>query len=523
MIVQHYIEQQYCSQVSLAHRKQFAQFFTPHPIAELMAEWLIGNTQMQTVLEPAFGLGVFSRVLLKKKQNITITGFDIDNHIFSCAKEAFSSQRQVHLMLEDYMYNDWANRYDGIICNPPYLKFHDYDNKNVLKEVQSRLNLKLTGFTNLYTLFLLKSLYQLADGGRCAYIVPSEFMNSDYGKLVKQYLLATDTLRHIIVFNFKEKVFDDAITTACIILCAKDKHKGYVKFSTLQSTKELSQLCGSIGKYPEKADFGQIYPTTSIDPNVKWKAYYQKQNRVGYKNLVPFSNYAKVVRGIATGCNDFFTFSKEKAKEQKISEKYLLPCICHSVDFKGSIFTTKNFEQLAKQNKKVFLLNAQDANDDKIRQYLQYGESKKYHIRHLTANRNPWYALERRQPAPIWVSVFNRSGLRFVRNEANILNLTTFHCIYLQQGLFNNISADLFFTYLLTDLAKELFADNAREYGNGLQKFEPNDLNTAMMIDLASLPISTQTTIENLYRQNTPNDNWEFVKEVDDMLRNGNV
>lgn len=519
MMQQQEIEQQYCSQVSLAHRKQFAQFFTPQPIAELMADWLLGNAQMKTVLEPAFGLGVFSRTLLKKKQTITIKGFDVDNQIFSYAQKVFMSQEQVHLLLDDYMYNDWANRYDGIICNPPYLKFHDYDNKSVLKEVQSKLNLKLTGFTNLYTLFLLKSLYQLADGGRCAYIVPSEFMNSDYGKLVKKHLLETETLRHVIVFNFRENVFDDAITTACIILCAKDEHKGFVQFSTIQSMEDLSQLCWNIGKYPQKPDFGQICSVTSLDPNIKWKAYYQQQNRDKYKNLVPFSNYAKVVRGIATGCNDFFTFSKEKAKEHEISEKYLLPCICHSVDFKGNLFTAKDFEQLVEQNKKVFLLNAQDANGDKIRKYLQYGESKKYHIRHLTANRNPWYALERRQPAPIWVSVFNRSGLRFVRNEANILNLTTFHCIYLQQGLFNDISADLFFTYLLTDFAKEIFADNAREYGNGLQKFEPNDLNTAMMIDLANMPISTQTTIENLYHQNAPNNSWDFLKDVNDMLR----
>lgn len=94
---------------------------------------------------------------------------------------------------------------------------------------------------------------------------------------------------------------------------------------------------------------------------------------------------------------------------------------------------------------------------------------------------------------------------------------------YLQYGLFNNISTDLFFTYLLTDLAKEIFADNAREYGNGLQKFEPNDLNTAMMIDLANLPISAKTAIEKLYHQNSPDNNWNFLKEVDDILRSENV
>lgn len=56
------IESEYVKKVTLEHRKQFAQFFTPQPIAEMMAEWLLKNENMKTVLEPAFGLGVFSRV-----------------------------------------------------------------------------------------------------------------------------------------------------------------------------------------------------------------------------------------------------------------------------------------------------------------------------------------------------------------------------------------------------------------------------------------------------------------------------
>ena len=80
------------------------------------------------------------------------------------------------------------------------------------------------------------------------------------------------------------------------------------------------------------------------------------------------------------------------------------------------------------------------------------------------------------------VSVFNRNGLRFIRNEANISNLTTFHCIYL--NLFSEPKVDLLFAYLLTDISKEIFNDNRREYGNGLHKFEPNDINKALMVDL---------------------------------------
>ena len=137
--------------------------------------------------------------LLARTKHMKIKGFEVDVKIFEEAKFKFKGKENVQLILEDYLYNDWDSRYDGIICNPPYFKFHDYDNKTALLEIENKLGVKLTGFTNLYTLFLLKSIHQLKPGGRAAYLVPSEFLNSDYGKLVKADLLKTGTLRHIAV------------------------------------------------------------------------------------------------------------------------------------------------------------------------------------------------------------------------------------------------------------------------------------------------------------------------------------
>jgi len=142
----------------------------------------------------------------------------------------------------------------------------------------------------------------------------------------------------------------------------------------------------------------------------------------------------------------------------------------------------------------------------------------------LTANRSPWYSLENRQPAPIWVSVFNRSGLRFIRNEANISNLTSYHCIYPKQtNLFVEIDIDLLFAYLLTDTAKQILDDNSRQYGNGLQKFEPNDLNKGMMLDLGLLDKQTSNEILKLYKEykclNLDNKNGdEIINKIDEIL-----
>lgn len=519
------IENDYSKSISIEHRKKFAQFFTPFPIADLMTKWILGNINLRTVLEPAFGLGVFSRAILNHKRDIEIKGFEVDSTIFKNAKKYFDDIKNVNLLLQDYMYNDWKNKYDGIICNPPYFKFHDYDNKNILKEIEINLKCKLNGFTNLYTLFLLKSIHQLSPNGRCAYIIPSEFLNSDYGKLVKTYLVKSKTLRHIIVIDFEENVFDDALTTASVIFCANDNLTNLVQFSNIKSLQDLNKIDNIISDYPNFSDTKQIYNFSELNPEIKWKAYYQKQNSIKFKNLVPFSNYAKVVRGIATGSNEYFTFNISKAKKYSIGKQHLLPCICSAKDAKTSFFTIQDFINLKQSNKLIFLFNAQNSTDKNIFDYVQKGEKKEVNKKFLTSKRTPWYSLENRPPAPIWVSVFNRTGLRFIRNEANISNLTSFHCVYpnYQTNLFSEIDIDLLFAYLLTNTAKEIFDDNSREYGNGLQKFEPNDLNKAQMLDISMLDEKIKAEILIYYKsfksevfKNKSGE--EFIKNIDRLL-----
>lgn len=496
------VETDYSKKISLEHRKKFAQFFTPFSIAKLMSNWLLNNQNLKTVLEPAFGLGVFSRALLSIKKDINIKGFEVDKTIYSESASLFTNQDNVIVELKDYMYNDWENKYDGIICNPPYFKFHNYDNKKIIKEIENRLQIILNGFTNLYTLFFLKSIYQLENNGRLAYIIPSEFLNSDYGKLVKLSLIKSKILRHIIVFNFDENVFEDALTTACIILCSNDNNFQKVNFTTIKKLEEINKLEKYINDYPNFEITSNTYPLNELDPDVKWRRYYQKQNSLAFKNLVPFTSVAKVVRGIATGANNYFTFSKSKAGKYRIGEDSLLPCICKSADVKNNFFTKNDFNNLKESDRLIYLFDGQATDNEHVQKYIDLGEAQEVNKKYLTSCRTPWYSIENRPPSPIWVSVFNRSGLRFIRNEAKISNLTTFHCIYpVKSDLFNSIDVDLLFAYLLTDVAKDIFEDNRREYGNGLQKFEPNDINKSMMLDLSILNEDTKNKVLRLYYQ----------------------
>lgn len=484
------LEQKYIASTPLGHRKKYAQFFTPEKIAEFMCHWVLQGKQKTRVLEPAYGLGIFSRVLAQNSA-LPVDAYEIDERIFASAVPACPNG--VNLWNEDYLKSDWNAKYDVILCNPPYLKFHDYGNATYIPDVNSHLGTQLNGFTNLYTLFLLKSIAQLQEGGRLAYIIPSEFLNSDYGVEVKRALVQSNTLKHIIVVDFTECAFNDALTTACILLCERTANSDRVRFSLVNNIERLNTC---LGEYVE-------YNTLELDVNVKWKLYYKEGSSNKYNNLIPFSKFAKVSRGIATGANDYFTFKPSKSDEYDIPEECLMPCICKAVDAPHTFFTQKDFIKLLNEDKAVYLFNACTAPDNtNVLRYIRLGEESGINKRYLTASRSPWYAIENRPSAPIWVSVFNRRGLRFIRNEANICNLTTFHCVYPKTS---EVDIDVLFAYLITDVAKEIFLDNSRQYGNGLVKFEPNDLNKGMVADLTLLDVEERAFVKDVYA---------FIKEA---------
>ena len=488
-------ELEYVKKVSNEHRKKYAQFFTPEQISDFMASWVLGSKkEKKVILEPAFGLGVFSRSLYKLNPNIRVVGYYIDETIYSYAKQIFVRPKyDVSINNENYLTASWEEKFDGIICNPPYLKFHDYDNATLIPIVNSKLNSHLSGFTNIYTLFLLKSIYQMKEGARMAYIIPSEFLNSDYGVEVKRTLIQSGVLKHVIIVDFNQCAFDDALTTACILLCENDTSSDFIHFSNINN---VAELYSSLVEY-------KTFDSHLLNPEVKWKQYYEDTKSSNYNNLVPFSTFAKVSRGIATGANDYFTFKASKIDSYNIPEEVFRRCICHAADVQKQIFTDEDFESLVNHDKTVFLFNGcANEREPHVKNYIRYGEKIGIDKKYLTASRTPWYALENRQPSPIWVSVFNRNGLRFVRNEAGVYNLTTFHCVY-NTGV---IDTDILFAYLVTNVARDIFLDNSRQYGNGLVKFEPNDLNKANAVDLRIL-----TTEEK-----------EFILRASDILHKYN-
>ena len=76
----------------------------------------------------------------------------------------------------------------------------------------------------------------------------------------------------------------------------------------------------------------------------------------------------------------------------------------------------------------------------------------------------------------------------------------------------------MLFAYLITDTARIIFEKNAREYGNGLQKFAPNDLNKGMMVDLVKISSEHKSEIVSYYEEFVKTNDNSWIGKIDEIL-----
>lgn len=487
-------------------KNDLGQFYTPPPIAKFMAGWVLGNNCGE-LLDPSVGLGVFLLASKKIQPDIKITAFEVDDETADKLNKV--CKFNYNLYRTDYLNYFSDKKYSAIICNPPYNRFQQIANRAKYNKVfRDRYGIKLSGYSNHYIYFLIKSINELREGGRCCYIIPYEFLNTGYGQIVKQYLLNLKIIKHIIKFDSNLKLFSDAVTTSCILCLEKTKNE-YVDFINVNCIDDLS--------FPFSGNLTRTLNINDIDANEKWSNYFKNDKNEKYGNLVKFSSIATVKRGIATGNNSFFILTQDKINKLKLSKSVCIPCVAKVTYVSKYILTDKYVQYLINENKGMFIFDGTKATTRFDFDYIQYGKNSGVDKSYLVAHRNPWFSVENRQVAPILISVFSRESLKIIRNEANIKNLANFHGVY----FLDNVADDFittFFCYLITPIAQEILKLNKREYGDGLNKFEPNDLNNAMVLDITKLSMDDRFKINKIYKRLKQDDNAKYINELNKIF-----
>ncbi|MEO5355800.1 MAG: SAM-dependent methyltransferase [Nitrospirae bacterium YQR-1] len=467
------LESKYISETPIKHRKNYSQFFTPNPVARLLAEWVMQDNP-EIILDPAFGLGVFYDEVMKinsGKQSLFV-GYEIDNHIIAYRNHNRNSMN-LQIINNDYLESE-VGSFDGIICNPPYMRFQKFLNRhNVLPKIEEQIGKKLLGYSNISSVFLMKALKELKVNGNLAFIMPFEFFNTGYGNEVKGSLLENHLLKQIIIFSNEKEIFPDVTTTVCVLLCKNDGKEEAVKITQIKANEEIDKISDISNFYQRKIN------TLDLPYNKKWtpiilSLFIKQQPSDSFCKL---SLYGTFTRGIATGANDFFALTKSNIKKLKIDDTNLCKCITKSPQIRKAVFSDNDFNALYNADKAVHCLDVKNHENHEINNYIKEGEKKGYHERYLTKKRNPWYKIEQRNPAPILFGVFNRGRLKVIRNFTTAINFTCFHSFY--PNMFGEQIINKLFVYLLSDIGQKIIQTNKRSYGDNLDKFEPGDLNNS--------------------------------------------
>ncbi|MBN1221317.1 MAG: Eco57I restriction-modification methylase domain-containing protein [Anaerolineae bacterium] len=490
-------------------RNKLGQFATPAILATDILEYAKTLTTSPQIrfLDPAFGTGAFYAALLRSFPLSRIAearGYEIDPHY---GREAIKlwGNTPLKLNVADFTLavppdsdNDKVNL---LICNPPYVRHHHLpaDEKTRLRVVVQKVTgIKLNGLAGLYCYFLLISHAWLADGGLAGWLIPSEFMDVNYGKQIKQYLLQQVTLLRLHRFDPDEVQFGDALVSSTVVWFKKEKPPA------------IYEVEFSYGGALTRPEVSAHIPVDVLSRTDKWTGFPKILNNnldseVKDKHLqLKLGDLFKIKRGLVTGANKFFILTPKQISQYELPVEFFIPILPGprylltdeiKADDAGNPIL----------NQQLFLLscnlpeNEVELKYPSLWKYLQSGIQKGINRRYLCRHRSPWYAQESRPASPFLCTYMGRRSFensrpfRFILNHSQATAPNVYLMLYpkpvLEKELRDKPQLLKRVWQALNEIPPDTLMGEGRIYGGGLYKIEPNELaNTPADSILAILP-----------------------------------
>jgi adenine-specific DNA-methyltransferase len=475
-------------------RNAAGQFATSLPlaleIARLARALRKGSRDPIRFLEPALGTGAFYSALQQTFPSDLVTkavGIERDPRFAATAQRLWHGTG-LEVRQADFTALDpttGQESFNLILTNPPYVRHHHLDRGEKLRlkrAVSQSQGILVSGLMGLYGYFLLLAHLWLSDGGVAAWLIPSEFMEVNYGAALRSYL--TDRVRLLCIHRFSpaDAQFDDAMVTSSVVVFEKahaaDDH--VVSFSTggslLEPRVTRSVSVCELRQIPKWATAGILKESRS-----------RRRPR-----LATLGDFFSIKRGIATGANAFFIMERRQARSLRIPDSFLRPIL------PGSRHLRQNIVECAPDGYPVLdrplVVIDCPLPEPEVRErypafwtYLLDGKARHINEGYLASRRTPWYAQESRTPAPFLCTYMGRQSatgvpFRFFWNRSQAIARNVFLMLYPRAELSHALEArpDLH-AVILEDLGRitiEALIDQGRAYGGGLHKLEPRELSS---------------------------------------------
>lgn len=468
---------------SIDERRKFGQFSTPYPLAKEIMDYglkLQGCRELH-FLEPAVGTGAFFSALSESLDGrnerllVKSTGIELDDDYFRAAKSIWRNRTIVH---NDFTKLRPTETFNFVISNPPYVRHHLIPSERKImlaQQVESELKIKTSGLMGLYGYFLLLSHKWLAEKAVSGWLIPSEFMDVNYGSALKKYLLEKVRLFRIHRYSPAESKFEDALVSSCVVWFVNEK---------LDEDYEVEFSFGGTLEHPR---ISKMVKKSQLERETKWTRFPERESRLTNDSTATLGDFFDIKRGIATGDNDFFILTKADIlnKGLQLNRTYFQPILPSPRNLKtDKIVSDKNGIPIL--DTQYFLLNCDSSiADESIRKYLDSGKSTAG-AKYICRNRKVWYQQEKRLPSQFLCSYMGRCSskravpFRFILNDSNAIVTNSYLMLYpkkhLQDFLYKKDTNAHLVWNALKQITSSDFSDEQRIYGGNLKKIEPREL-----------------------------------------------
>lgn len=466
-------------------RNKWGQFATPPALALSLARYaraLMGRTPVR-FLDPAVGTGSFfsaASEVFGARRIVSAAGIELDPLFAQTAATLWERQGLSVVQGDFTRQRAPAQPFNLVLTNPPYVRHHHLpttEKDRLRVQLMRSLHLEISGLAGLYCYFLLLCHDWMEEQCLAIWLIPSEFMDVNYGVTLRRYLTEHVTLLHIHRFCPTDVQFTDALVSSAVVVFRKaPPPAGHAaRFS----------FAGPIGRPQTEAQV----PVESLRRSRKWTQF-PATTTVRDTSELNLGDVFAIRRGLATGSNSFFIITEEDIKHWHIPRQFMKPILPGPRHVLGDVIDALP-NGAPNVSPCLYLLDCNES-EERIRatwprfhEYLQTGKEQKIHEAYLTSHRTPWYSQEQRPPAPFLCTYMGRSRngkhpFRFIWNRSQ----ATAHNVYLMLYPAGPLRAALK-TYpelhvrvfeALQRITPAQLLSEGRVYGGGLHKVEPKEL-----------------------------------------------
>ncbi|ENA71166.1 HsdM family class I SAM-dependent methyltransferase [Escherichia coli] len=337
---------------------KYAEYYTPHAVARIMAEILVPKAQQGVVrnvscYDPSAGSGtllmnvahaigedrcsIFAQDISQKSSSLLRLNLILNNLVHSIPN-VIQGNTILHPFHKD---GSALKRFDYIVSNPPFkMDFSDFRDDLDSKENQLRffagipkVKAKAREKMEIYQLFLQHIIFSLKPDGKAAVVVPTGFITAQSGidkgireHLVKNKMLAGGVSMPSNIFATTGTnvsiLFIDASNKEKVVLIDASNLGAKVKDGKNQKTvlteEEEQRICEVFNNKWSEEDFSVVVNYDDIaGKNYSFSAGQYFDVKIEYADMTP-EQFAEKMKGFTDNLESLFSQSLELEAEIKM-------------------------------------------------------------------------------------------------------------------------------------------------------------------------------------------------------------